>query len=231
MKRKAFKAAFPYTIPVFLGYICLGIAFGVMLSAKGYHPAWAFVMSVSIFAGAMQFVMVSLLTPPVHILSTIILTLTVNARHLTYGLSLLSKFKNMGKKKLYLMFGLTDETYSLLCSIEPPEDVDKSWFYFFITILDHSYWITGSVIGAVAGSLFQFNSAGIEFSMTALFVVIFINQWENQKNHFSAISGIIISIICLVLFGSGNFLIPAMICILFCLILMKKRLQGEKTDA
>ncbi len=224
-KRTAFKAAFPCTLPVLFGYLFLGIAFGVMLTAKGF-PAWlAFLMSLTIYAGSGQFVAIELLVAPFSLVNAAIVTLAVNARHLFYGLSILEKVKDMRIRRGYIAFGLTDETYSLLCATEPPPGVDKNWFYFFIAVLDHLYWIFGSMVGAVAGSLLRFDSTGIEFAMTALFLVIFLEQWESHTDHVPALLGLIITAVCLVVAGSDRFIICAMIGIFLSLTLLRSRLD------
>ncbi len=234
MKLKAFKAAFPHTVPVLLGYIFLGIAFGVLLSSNGFGVGWAFVMSILIYAGSMQFVAVNLLISAFNPVAAFIMTIMVNARHLFYGLSMLGKFKPLKKFKPYMIFSLTDETYSIFCNIEVPEDVDKDWFMFFIAILDHSYWIAGSVIGALAGSLLTFDSTGIEFSMTALFICIFVEQWEKAgkklfcKEHLPAVLGVVITIICRLIFGVDNFIVAAMLGIVIFLCVLRPMLGGEK---
>lgn len=228
MRRRAFKAAFPYTLPVFMGYLFLGIAFGVLLSSKGYHVGWAFLMSTTIYAGSMQFVAIELLTSSFNLINVLIVTLTVNARHLFYGLSMLDKFKISQKLKPYMIFSLTDETYSLLCSAQPPEGVDRKWFMFFIAILDHSYWILGGLIGNIARSLLTFDPTGIDFAMTALFIVIFIEQWEGTKQHTPAFLGMGITLLCLILFGEGNFIIFSMIGIFISLTLLHKKLQPKE---
>lgn len=230
MRKKALKTAFPYTIPVLMGYLFLGIAFGVLLSSKGYNFKWALFMSIIIYAGSMQFVAIDILLGPFNLIKVIILTLTVNARHLFYGLSMLKKFKDMGRKKIYMIFSLTDETYSLLCGIIPPDDIDKNWFYFFISLLHQIYWITGATIGAIAGSIIKFNSKGIDFAMTALFVVIFIEQWEKSKNHIPAIAGIILTVLSLFLFGIQKFIIFSLIAILIFLSLFRQQMGGKIDD-
>ncbi len=226
-KIKALRAAFPQTIPVMTGYLFLGIAFGILLNSKGYHFGWSVLMSIFVYAGSMQFVAVNLLTSAFNPLNAFLITLMVNARHLFYGLSMLGKFKGTGNKKPYLIFALTDETYSILCSAEPPKDVERGWFMFFTALLNQIYWVTASAIGALLGSMFTFNTKGIDFVMTALFVVIFINQWKSQKNHTPAIIGLGVSVLCLLVFGSGNFIIPAMILITLALILFKKPIEKE----
>ena len=214
MRIKALVSAFPYTVPVLMGYLFLGIAFGVLLGSNGYHVGWAFLMSLLIYAGAMQFVAIGLLLGPFGLISAFIMTLSVNARHLFYGLSMLDKFKVSGHFKPYMIFSLTDETYSLLCAIEPPKGVNPKWFMFFLAALNHSYWILGGVLGALVGTLITFDTTGIEFAMTALFVVIFVEQWESTKNHFPAMLGVGISILCLLIFGANHFIFFAMLGIL-----------------
>lgn len=221
-KIKALKAAFPYTLPVMTGYLFLGMAFGILLNSKGYSFVWAIFMSIIIFAGSMQYVAIELLTVAFDPLNAFFMTLMVNARHLFYGLSLLEKYNGAGKKKSYLMFGLTDETFSILCATKPPEGVDRGWFMFFVTFLNHLYWITACALGGILGSLVSFNTKGIDFVMTALFVVIFLNQWESQKQHAPALIGIGASVICLLIFGAQNFIIPAMGLILITLTFYRK---------
>ncbi|MBP2636816.1 MAG: hypothetical protein H6Q72_2723 [Firmicutes bacterium] len=225
VKMTALKAAFPHTLPVMTGYIFLGIAFGILLGSKGYSLGWAILMSTVIYAGAVQFVAIGLLTTDFNPLYALIISLVVNARHLFYGISLLGRLNGTGRKKPYMAFGLTDETFSILCATEPPAGVDRSWFMFFITLLDHGYWIVGSVLGAIVGSMIEFNTKGIDFVMTALFVVIFIEQWKTQKYHGPAIIGVGASLLCLLIFGASNFIIPAMLVIVSVLMLGKKTLE------
>jgi 4-azaleucine resistance transporter AzlC len=227
MKLNALKAAFPITIPVLTGYLFLGAAYGILMNAKGYGLGWTVLMSVFVFAGSIQYVGVTLLTTAFHPLYALVLTLLVNARHLFYGISMLERYKGAGRLKPYLVFGLTDETFSLLCSTDPPEGVDRTWFQFFVTLLDHSYWVTGSALGSVIGALLTFNTKGLDFVLTALFVVIFINQWRGTKSHWPAVLGVVATGICVVLFGSTNFMIPAMIFILAILTLYRKQLDRE----
>lgn len=224
----ALKAAFPHTVPVLTGYLFAGVAFGILLTSKGYHAGWAVLMSTVVFAGSMQFVAVGLLTAPFDLVAAAVLTLSVNARHLFYGLSMLEKFHGMGAKKPYLIFSLSDETYSLLCSAKPPKDTDSHLFYLFIALLDHLYWIAGSALGALAGSFLTFNSKGIDFVMTALFVVIFVEQWESQKRHLSAVTGLIVTVLCLLLFGTSRFIIASMVGILVVLTMLRGRIPGDE---
>lgn len=221
----AIKAAFPYTIPVMTGYLFLGMVFGIMLNSKGYHFGWSVLMSIFIYAGSMQFVTVNLLSAVFDPLSAFIITLVVNARHLFYGISMLKKFNGTGPNKIYLIMGLTDETYSILCSTEPPNGVDRNSFMFFITLLNQIYWVSASMVGGLIGSFFTFNTSGIDFVMTALFVVIFINQWKSKKEHLPAVTGVGISLLCLMIFGPDNFIIPSMIFIVLALTILRKTIE------
>jgi len=230
VKRKALRAAFPYTLPVMIGYIFLGIGFGILLTSKGFAWWWATIMAVFIFAGSMQFVAVDLLVSAFNPLSTFILTLTVNARHLFYGFSMLSRFQSMGKKKPYMIFALTDETYSVFCGVDAPADVNADWFYFFIALLDQVYWVLGCTLGALGASIIQFNSAGIDFVMTALFIVIMIEQWEKTRNHLPVLIGIITSILSILVFGADKFIIPAMIGIILLLSLFRRPIEQRNLN-
>lgn len=224
---RALKAAFPHTIPIFTGFIFLGIAYGILMNSKGYGFGWTVLMSFIVFAGSAQYVAISLLTSVFNPIYALLLTLMVNARHLFYGISMLEKYQNTGKFRPYLIFGLCDETFSIICSTEPPPGVDRKWFMFFVTMLDHGYWVLGSAIGSLLGYMVSFNTRGLDFVLTALFVVIFIGQWKTQKSHSPAVIGVGCSIICLVIFGSSNFIIPSMIAILAILTIFRKKLAKE----
>lgn len=221
---QSIKYSFKKSLPIMAGYVVLGIGFGILLQSKGYNALWAFFMSVIIYAGSMQYVAVDLLANGATLLLSALMTFLIHIRFLFYGLSLLEKYKNVGKIKPYLIFALTDETFSIVCTTKVPEGINKRVFYFFISFFNQLYWIFGCVTGAIIGQTINFNSAGVDFSMTALFVIIFVEQWEHSKNHFSAISGVLISLICLVIFGANHFLIPSMILITCALLIGKKRL-------
>lgn len=216
------KYAFKQSVPIMAGYIVLGMGFGVLLESKGYGVLWAIAMSVFIYAGSMQYVAINLITGGASLIATALMTLMVNARHLFYGISMLDKYKNTGKYKPYLIFALTDETYSLVCSGKIPAGVDRNKYYFLVSLFNQFYWVLGSVIGSVVGSVLNFNTAGIDFSMTALFLVVFVEQWKSTKDHTSAITGVAASVVCLLIFGAGNFVILAMISITVILLLMRK---------
>ena len=225
MYRRAFRAALPATIPVLMGYLSIGIAFGLMLEAVGYNFIWAFFMSLTIYAGSGQYMGVELLRDGAALTSVAMLTLILNFRHLVYGLSMLEKFRGMGWRKLYMIFSLTDETYALLSSARVPERVDPHAYYFAIALLDHAYWILGSVIGGAAGALLQFDTTGIDFAMTALFLVIAVDQWESYPSHLPALLGCGITVASLALLGADAMLIPALCVIILSLLLLRARLD------
>lgn len=226
--KEAFKKAFPYTIPVMTGYIFIGIAFGVMYAEKGYSFLWAVLMSLLVYAGSGQYLAVNFFVPGISFLQVIFMTLMVNIRHIFYGISLLEKFNNMGTKRWYMIFGLTDETYSLLCTTKVPDGVEEEKFLFAISLMDQSYWIIGSAIGGLAGSLLPFNSEGIDFAMTALFVVIFVEQWMDRKNRTPAVIGIAAAFICLQIFGTDKFVLPSMLLIVLVLFMLRTRLERRE---
>lgn len=220
--KTAIKKAFPYTIPVLTGYLFIGIAFGVMFAEKGYSWLWAILMSTLVYAGSGQYLAVNFFVPGISILQAMFLTLMVNIRHVFYGISLLEKFNKLGKKRWYMIFALTDETYSLLCTTNIPEDVDEEKFLLSIAVMNQLYWIIGSGIGGLAGALLPINPEGIDFAMTALFVVIFVEQWFQKKNRIPAVVGVVISFISLQIFGVNNFVLPSMLMIIAVLFVGRK---------
>ena len=228
MKKKAFQAAFPYTLPICVGFLFLGMSYGFMMRSTGFSFLYPLFMSMFIFAGSMEFVTVNLLLSAFHPLSAFFLALMVNARHLFYGISMLGKYKNVGWKKFYLIYGMCDETFSVNCTAKIPEDVDKGWFMFFVTLLNQIYWVGGATLGALLGYVIHFDTTGIEFVMTALFVVMFLNQWEEKgADHKAALTGVGASLLCLLVFGGQNFILPAMALIIVCFLLAEKR-GGDK---
>lgn len=222
MKKQALKIAFRDTIPVLTGYLFLGAGFGILLSEKGYGIGWAFFMALFMFAGSGQYLAVSLLASQASLLSTAIATLLVNARHLFYGISLVDTYKDAGKKKAYMIFGLTDETYSLVTQNQPPEGISRHTYCFLVTFLDHIYWICGCVLGNILGATLPISFAGVEFVLTALFVTMFVEQWLSNKNHRPAIIGVMSTVICLLIFGKELFLIPSMVVIALLLTISRK---------
>lgn len=230
VKLKAFKAAFPHTIPIFAGFWFLGLTYGIYMRASGFSFWYPMVMSLVIFAGSIEFVTVSMLLAPFHPLSALVMTLMVNARHLFYGIAMLDRYRDVGIKKYYLIFGLCDESFSINYTADIPEDVDVGWFMFFVTLLNHGYWFSGATLGGLFGSLLHFNTKGLAFVMTAMFVVIFMDQWGKEKNHVSSLAGIAVSLICLLLFGADHFIIPAMTAILGLLSLLRNPLERQELE-
>ena len=226
MNRRALAAAFPTTLPVLMGYLSIGMAFGFMLEAVGYNFIWAFFMSLTIYAGSGQYLGVTLLSTAAALSQVALLTLLINFRHLVYGLSMLEKFKGMGIRKLYMIFSLTDETYALLSSAQVPDQVDPHDFYFSVAVLDHLYWIVGSILGGLAGSLLGINTQGIEFAMTALFLVIAVDQWKTYPKHLPAILGAGCTLISLLILGADNMLLPALCIIVVALLALRVRLDA-----
>lgn len=231
MNKKALKTVFLDTVPVMTGYLFLGISFGILLGQTGYGVIWAFCMALFMYAGSAQFLAVSLLASHAGLLSSAIAIFLLNARHIFYGISLIDTYKGAGRKKPYLIFALTDETYSLVTQNQPPEGMKRHTYCFLVSILDHIYWIIGCVIGSLAGNIIPISFEGIEFVLTALFVTLFVEQWLSNKNHLSAIIGVVSTVLCLVIFGSEIFLIPSMVLIAILLTTTRKTGQRKEEDA
>lgn len=230
MKTKALRAALPYTLPICVAFLFLGMSYGFLMRSQGFSFLYPMLMSLFIFAGSMEFVAANLLLlPTFQPLHAFLLALMVNARHLFYGLTVLEKFQGMGWKKPYLIFGLCDETFSIHCAVDPPEGVDRGWFMFFTTVLNQLYWVAGATLGALLGYVIRFNSEGIEFVMTALFVVLFLEQWDKAKDHRPALVGLGYSLVCLLVLGSERFLLPAMALILACFFVLRRIPSKEVT--
>ena len=227
MKSRICKEAFVKTLPVMAGYVVLGIGFGILLRGAGFGVWYALAMSVFIYAGSMQYVGVGLLAGGASVLSAILTTVMVNARHLFYSISMIGPYKGAGKYKPYMISALTDETYSLLCDGSIPEGEDPHRYRFFVSLFNQCYWVTGSVLGSLLGAVLPFSTTGIEFSMTALFIASFTEQWMNTRDHVPALTGLLSTLLCLVLFGSERFLIPAMLLMTRALTLLGKRREGN----
>jgi 4-azaleucine resistance transporter AzlC len=225
---RAARAAFPFTLPIMAGFLFLGMAYGILMRSVGFGPWYPILMSVVIFAGAMQFVAVNLFTQPFAPVNALALTLLVNARHMFYGLSLLDTYREVGKKKWYLIYALCDETFSIACSVEVPDGVDRGWFYFFVSFCNNSYWIIGTAIGAFSGGLLPFDLTGIDFAMTALFLVIFVNRWEAEEHHISSLCGLGVSILCLILFGPDKFIVASMAGMLVILTALRRPIDRRE---
>ncbi len=218
----AFKDAFPHTLPILAGYVLMGATFGILLQKAGFGVEWALFMSIFLYAGAMQFMCVGLLASGAGLFDSFVLALMINSRQIFYAISMLGVFGCMGKKRFYLIFSLTDETFALLHSKTPKNGVDSGWFMFFISFLNQIYWVMGCVLGSLLGGFVAFDVSGVEFVMSAIFVVIFIDQWRQNKNHTAAFVGMIVSVVCLLIFGKNMFLLPALFGICIVLFVCKR---------
>ncbi len=223
MKSKIVKKAFVKTLPVMAGYIVLGTGFGILLRNAGFGAEYALAMSLFIYAGSMQFVGAGLLASGASVLSVLLTTVMVNARHLFYSISMIEPYRDAGKYKPYMIFALTDETYSLLCDGTAPEGSDPNQYRFLVSLFNHCYWVTGSFLGSLLGAVLPFSTAGIEFSMTALFIASFTEQWISARDHIPALTGLLSTLLCLILFGSERFLIPAMLFMTLALSILKRK--------
>lgn len=225
MKRRALWAAFPHTVPILTGFLFLGMTYGVYMSSLGFSWIYPTLMALTIFAGSMEFVAANMLLGAFSPLQAFAMTLMVNARHLFYGLAMLDRFRGLGWKKLYLIFGMCDETFSVTCSVRAPEGVDEGWFMTFVTLLDQLYWVLGAALGGLCGMLLTLNTEGLDFVMTAMFVVIFLENWLKEENHTSSLLGLGLPLVCLVLFGAQSFILPSMAAILLALTALRGRLE------
>ncbi len=223
---RALRAAFPYTVPIFAGFWFIALTYGVYMNAEGFSFWYPCLMSLTIFAGSMEFVTVGLLLGQFDPVGALLMTLMINARHLFYGISMLDRYRGTGLKKLYLIFGMCDESFSINYTADIPEDVDRGWFMFFVTLLNQLYWVSGATLGGIFGSLISFNTEGLDFVMTAMFVVIFMEQFLKEKNHIPSFLGLGVSLVCLIFFGADRFIIPSMFAILA--ILSAARLVRRK---
>lgn len=234
MRRRALAAAFPHTVPILAGFLFLGMAYGIYMNVSGFRFWYPMLMGLTIFGGSLEFVAVSMLLAPFAPLQTLLVALMLQARHLFYGIAMLEKYQGLGPKRFYLIFGMCDESFSINCSARIPEGVDRGWFYFWVTLLNHSYWVAGATLGGLAGSLLSFDTTGLDFVMTAMFVVIFLEQWEKERGHLPSLIGLAASAVCLAVFGPDSFLLPAMGCILALLTLLRSpidRRQQKGGDA
>ena len=226
IKAKAFKAAFPYTVPIGASFIFLGASYGFLMVSKGFSPLYPFLMSLLIFAGSVEFVSVNLLLGAFEPLAAFFAAFMLNARHLFYAISMLKPYSNTGWKKFYLIFGMCDESFAINSMTKVPEGVDHGWFMFFVTLLNHFYWVAGATLGALIGSALDLPTEGIEFVLPALFVVIFAEQWLNADAHGAAMTGLAASALCLLVFGTENFMIPSMLLILAIFAMLKRRVHA-----
>lgn len=230
VKMKALKCAFPHTIPIMTGFLFLGMSYGIYMHVSGFIFWYPMLMAMTIFAGSVEFVCVNFLLGAFDPLQAFIVTLILNARHIFYGISMLDRFKGMGWKKIYLIFGMCDETFSVNYTADIPQDVDPGWFMFFVTLLNQIYWVLGATLGGLFGPLITFNTEGLDFVMTAMFVVIFLEQYLKDKNHLNSYIGLGVSLLMLLFFGADNFMIPAIAGILICLSAARKRMEEKEED-
>jgi 4-azaleucine resistance transporter AzlC len=206
---RTLKKAAADAIPVITGYLVLGVAFGVLLRDAGFGIFWALAMSCLVYAGSLQFVLIPLMTGGASLLSAALISFLVNARHLLYGISMLLRYRDMGRAKPYLIFSLTDETYALVCG-GAPEGTDEKLYFLLVSVIDQSAWVAGSLLGCALGAVLPFDTTGIDFAMTALFIVIFTERLITEKDRFPASAGIFLTLACRLLFGADAFLIPSM---------------------
>lgn len=225
----ALRAAFPYTVPILAGFTFLGITYGVYMHALGFSWIWPTLMATVIFGGSLEFLVVGMLLSPFAPLTTLLVSLAVQARHLFYGIAMLDRYKDTGWMRPYLIFGMCDETFSILCSTDPPEGIDRRWFMFWVTLLDQLYWVGGATIGGLLGNLVTFDTTGISFVMTALFVVILLDQVLKERQHLPTVIGGIAAVVALAAFGADGFMIPALVAMVVALVALRPRLDEERS--
>ena len=226
--KTALRAAFPHTVPIFVGFWFMGIAYGLLMNKSGFSFYWPMLMAMTIFSGSVEFVAVKLLLSPFNLVQSFVIALFICARHLFYGISMLDRFKGTGWKKFPLIYGMCDETFSVNYTARVPQGVDHGWFMLWVTVLDYTYWVTGAALGGIFGTWVSFSTKGLDFVMTAMFVVIFMEQWMKEKRHAASIMGIVISAVCLVIFGSNNFVVPSMAFMLLMFMSLRSKLEIRK---
>ncbi len=226
--KTALRAAFPHTVPIFAGFGFMGIAYGLLMNKSGFSFYWPMLMAMTIFSGSVEFVAVKLLLSPFNLVQSFVIALFICARHLFYGISMLDRFKGMGWKKFPLIYGMCDETFSVNYTARVSQGVDHGWFMLWVTVLDYTYWVTGAALGGIFGTWVSFSTKGLDFVMTAMFVIIFMEQWMKEKRHAASIMGIVISAVCLVIFGSNNFVVPSMAFMLLMFMSLRSKLEIRK---
>ena len=229
--RPALRAAFPHTIPIMTGFLFLGMAYGILMRTRGFHPLFPTVMALTIFGGSLEYVCVEMLCSAFAPVETLLMALLIQARHLFYGLAMLEKYRGHGWKTPILIFGMCDESFSINCSVDVPKDIDRGWFYLWVTLLNWFYWIAGATIGAQLGAVLPFPTDGLDFVMTAMFVVIFLENWLKEKQHWSSLIGMICATVCLLLFGADGFMLPAMAAILLALAAARRPIERAEGGA
>ena len=226
--RPALKAAFPHTLPILTGFLFLGMAYGILMRTRGFHPLYPTVMALTIFGGSLEYVCVEILLSAFAPLETLLMALLIQARHLFYGLAMLDRYRGFGWKTPILIYGMCDESFSINCSVNVPKNVDKGWFYLWVTLLNWSYWILGATLGAQLGAVLPFDTEGLDFVMTAMLVVIFLEALLKEKQHWSSLIGVACSVGCLLLFGAEGFMLPTMGCILLALYLARRPIENKE---
>lgn len=229
--RPALKAAFPHTIPIMTGFLFLGMAYGILMRTKGFHPLFPTVMALTIFGGSLEYVCVEMLCSLFAPAETLLMALLIQARHLFYGIAMLERYRALGWKTPILIYGMCDESFSINCSVDVPKDIDRGWFYLWVTLLNWFYWIAGATIGAQLGAVLPFPTDGLDFVMTAMFVVIFLEAWLKEKQHWSSLIGLACSAGCLVIFGAQGFMLPTMGAILLALAILRKPIEKAEGGA
>lgn len=231
---EALKAAFPYTVPILAGYGFVGFAYGIYMHVEGFSFIYPMVMAAVIYGGSLEFITVTMLLSPFAPLSAFLVALMVQARHLFYGLAMLKRFEGLGLKRYYLIYAMSDETFAVNYATKVPEGIDNGWFMFWVSLLDQFYWVAGATIGGLLGAALPFNTDGLGFVMTAMFVVIFLSQLETEKKAgnslLPAAIGIVASVVCLLLFGADNFLVPTMLVMLIALLALRKKLEHTREE-
>lgn len=229
--RPALRAAFPHTLPILTGFLFLGMAYGILMRTQGFHPLYPTLMAMTIFGGSLEYVAVGMLLSSFAPLQTLLMALLIQARHLFYGITMLDKYRHRGWKTPLLIFWMCDESFSINCSVEVPEKIDRGWFYLWVSLLNWLYWVSGATIGAQLGAVLPFDTEGLDFVMTAMFAVIFLEAWLKEKQHWSSLIGLIGSVGCLLIFGPDSFLLPTMGCILLALCCFRKPIDQAEGGA
>ena len=226
--RPALRAAFPHTIPIMTGFLFLGMAYGILMRTRGFHPLFPMVMALTIFGGSLEYVCVEMLCSAFAPVETLLMALLIQARHLFYGLAMLEKYRGHGWKTPILIYGMCDESFSINCAAEPLKGIDRGWFYLWVTLLNWSYWILGATLGAQLGAVLPFDTHGLDFVMTAMFVVIFLENWLKEKQHWSSLIGLACATGCLLIFGAEGFMLPAMAAILLALAAARRTIDRKE---
>lgn len=221
----ALRAAFPYTVPIFAGFWFMGLAYGLLMSKEGFAFYWPMLMAMTVFSGSVEFVAVKLLLGPFNLVQSFVISLFICARHLFYGISMLDRFRGMGWKKIPLIYGMCDETFSINYTTRVPDGVDRGLFMLWVTILDYTYWVTGAALGGLIGPILSFNTKGLDFVMTAMFVVIYVEQWMKEKNHWGSVLGLCLSVVFLLIFGKDRFVVPTMFAMLVCFMGLRQKIE------